>query len=61
VERFISRQRPDVNEIDFNSFLNLLSRTQLGEEMQRIARTMAQRQEYGTLPSEVASGTLMEA
>jgi len=58
VDQFIERQQDDVDEIVFNSLLNVLG--QIGD-MQKLAQTLAKMAEYRVAPSAVTYGTVVKA
>eukprot|EP00928_Gymnodinium_smaydae_P016132 TRINITY_DN16014_c0_g1_i1.p1 TRINITY_DN16014_c0_g1~~TRINITY_DN16014_c0_g1_i1.p1 ORF type:complete len:962 (+),score=199.69 TRINITY_DN16014_c0_g1_i1:78-2888(+) len=58
VDLFIQQQREDVDEIVFNSLLNVLGH--IGD-MPRLQQTLDKMQEYGVQPSAVTYGTVVKA
>jgi len=58
VERFIAQQPEDVDEIVFNSLLNVLGQT---GDMQKLQQTLGKMSEYGVPPSAVTYGTVVKA
>lgn len=58
VERFIEQQREDVDEIVFNSLLNVLGHV---GDMQRLRQTLSRMSEYSVPPSAVTYGTVVKA
>lgn len=58
VDRFIDQQRTDVDEIVFNSLLNVLGH--MGD-MQKLQSTLDKMAEYGVSPSAVTFGTVVKA
>lgn len=58
VDRFIDQQRSDVDEIVFNSLLNVLGH--MGD-MQKLQSTLDKMTEYGVSPSAVTFGTVVKA
>jgi len=58
VDRFIEQQREDVDEIVFNSLLNVLGHV---SDMQKLQQTLHKMTEYGVLPSAVTYGTVVKA
>jgi len=58
VDRFIGQQKEDVDEIVFNSLLNVLG--QVGD-MPKLQATLDKMHEYGVSPSAVTYGTVVKA
>mmetsp|Transcript_612 Transcript_612/g.1552 ORF Transcript_612/g.1552 Transcript_612/m.1552 type:complete len:865 (-) Transcript_612:332-2926(-) len=58
VEAFIDQQREDVDEIVFNSLLNVLGQT---GDMMKLQQTLNKMNEYGVSPSAVTFGTVVKA
>mmetsp|Transcript_13731 Transcript_13731/g.26097 ORF Transcript_13731/g.26097 Transcript_13731/m.26097 type:complete len:844 (-) Transcript_13731:100-2631(-) len=58
VDRFVEQQRGDVDEIVFNSLLNVLG--QIGD-MQRLQQTLSKMSAYNVAPSAVTYGTVVKA
>lgn len=58
VDRFIEQQREDVDEIVFNSLLNVLGHV---GDMQKLRQTLSKMAEYGVPPSAVTYGTVVKA
>jgi pentatricopeptide repeat protein len=58
VERFIAQQQNDVDEIVFNSLLNVLGNN---GDMAKVQQTLGKMGEYNVLPSAVTYGTVVKA
>jgi pentatricopeptide repeat protein len=58
VDRFIEQQREDVDEIVFNSLLNVLGHV---GDMLKLQQTLSKMVEYGVPPSAVTYGTVVKA
>ena len=58
VDKFIEQQREDVDEIVFNSLLNVLGQT---GDMQKLQQTLNKMSDYGVAPSAVTFGTVVKA
>jgi len=58
VDRFIDQQKEDVDEIVFNSLLNVLGQMQ---DMAKLQQTLNKMSEYGVSPSAVTFGTVVKA
>eukprot|EP00435_Cladocopium_sp_Y103_P040061 s1349_g10.t2 len=58
VDKFIEQQREDVDEIVFNSLLNVLGQT---GDMQKLQQTLNKMNDYGVAPSAVTFGTVVKA
>jgi len=58
VDRFIEQQREDVDEIVFNSLLNVLGHV---GDMLKLQQTLSKMTEYGVPPSAVTYGTVVKA
>ena len=58
VDKFIEQQQEDVDEIVFNSLLNVLGQT---GDMLKLQQTLNKMNEYGVAPSAVTFGTVVKA
>ena len=58
VEAFIDQQKEDVDEIVFNSLLNVLGQT---GDMVKLQQTLNKMNDYGVAPSAVTFGTVVKA